>query len=600
VNESLWERAFQLAYFILLDRSAAHECVARALEKLAAQRTRERRRGYWRLRKRELKIRRISRPPEDSLQWLIFLESESCEKTQEMRGQPTEADMIVRYIKHLAQLTTVNSSFHVNIGFNRLLRRYTTPEVQQVYELATRRYPGSEEYRKAKGKLLEQLAARFERFLRVCTAQYGELQFEVHPEQQTWSGLVEECLRLFTPWSGHGSCLQESAAPAAAGVYGLVRRALRASQTPDHVETGRCHWFMHSTCFCHLTQELGLAPPLERLSVPRFLHQDDRGGSGADSSERRAAPLSDAETGVLRDRVSSVMARQGAIPLEPLRIVAHGVVCSRLDPARDGSHRFDIPEGTRLLELRSDTGGSDRILATHWVAYDEDGGVVGGEYTLDLQGGRQLTLGVIPKASAQEEARAAAAVVTIESRLALARKPLSFLRPALASVALVTVGVLAASVYFGPGISRDRLALDRMARQLAQQQGTIASLRRTPDPLTPSVRHYAFGSGAPNIRGEGNTGEPIVTLAAGDSMIILELPVADGAHGPYRARLSTFPQQQERLTEVSLQAVRRRSDWIVEFALPAALVENDTHYLLALTRAEGTDARHYLFKVRKK
>ena len=79
VSTRVWERAFQLSYFILMDRSRARECVARAVEKLAAQRTREKRRAYWRVHKQELTIRRISRPAEDTLQWLIFLESDGFE-----------------------------------------------------------------------------------------------------------------------------------------------------------------------------------------------------------------------------------------------------------------------------------------------------------------------------------------------------------------------------------------------------------------------------------------------------------------------------------------------------------------------------------------
>src|SRR5579864_7397200 len=99
VSERLWERAFQLSYFILMDRSAAGECVARAIEKLAAQQSREKRRTYWRGRKKELTIRRISRPKEDTLQWLICLESEACERQQESQGSPAEADLVVRYVK---------------------------------------------------------------------------------------------------------------------------------------------------------------------------------------------------------------------------------------------------------------------------------------------------------------------------------------------------------------------------------------------------------------------------------------------------------------------------------------------------------------------
>jgi hypothetical protein len=49
--------------------------------------------------------------------------------------------------------TSEKPSFDVNVGFNQLLRRYSTREVQQVYELATGRYPGSEEYARAVDRL---------------------------------------------------------------------------------------------------------------------------------------------------------------------------------------------------------------------------------------------------------------------------------------------------------------------------------------------------------------------------------------------------------------------------------------------------------------
>ena len=200
--------------------------------------------------------------------------------------------MVVRYVKHLAQVTTGSSSFHVNVGFNRLL----LDEVQQLYELATVRYPASEEYRKAKGKLLNQLAARFERFLRVRTGQYGELQFEAHEAHERWLRLVEECLEMFSPWNAGESCLQDGSElrEAASRPSG---RASGSPPAPDRLETNRCHWFMHSTCCGRLVEQLGFDPPRERLAVPRFLHHDGGDpGSHPTSPKRRTEPLSNDET----------------------------------------------------------------------------------------------------------------------------------------------------------------------------------------------------------------------------------------------------------------------------------------------------------------
>lgn len=604
VSERLWEEGFQLSYFVLLDRATARECVARAIEKLAAQRTREKRRSYWRGRKKELTIRRISRSAEDTLQWLICMESEACEKEQELQGRPTEADMVVRYVKHLAQMTTVNSSFHVNVGFNRLLRNYSTPEVQQVYELATERYPAAEEYRKAKGKLLNQLSTRFERFLRVRKAQYGELQFETHEEHQGWSVLVEQCLELFSPWSSHHSCFQDAAAArdTASAPPGPVGGA---SHGPDRLETSRCHWFMHSTCYGRLVKQLGFDPPRERLSVPRFLHHDG-GDPGANptSLDRRTAPLSNDDTRMLRERVSSV--DQGEpIALVPMKIVAHGAVRATLDPARDERRRFEIEEGTRLLEVRSGEGEGDRILATHWIDYGEDHRPLAGEYTIGLQGGRQLALSVVPRSHA-DESGGSRAVVTVEScsastvRAALFSFQGGLLRPVLASVALMAVGGLVASAYFAPRISQDHTVIGHMGEEIAAQKAAIATLEQMPKEVIPSIARYAFSSDAANLRGAGSPGEPLVSFASGQSLVILELPVDNDGHGTFRVTLSTFPDQQERLSETALQPVKRGNRRVVEFPLPAAVVEGDGHYLLDLTHSGGAAAdRRYVFEVRK-
>lgn len=610
VDAAIWERAFQLCYFVLRDRSSARECLARALEKLTVQQSREKRRVYWRARKKELTIRRISRPAADTLQWLICLESETCEKEQEARGSQTEADMVVRYVKHLAQTTTVNSSFHVNVGFNRLLRSYTTPEVQQVYELAAERYPAAEEYRKAKGKLLNQLSARFSGFLRTRTAQYGEVLFETYAERERWSALVEECLVRFAPWSARQSCFGAGhARPVAAD--GKSRHTGCASRPPDRLETSRCHWFMHSACYGRLVEQLGFDPPGERLSVPRFLHHHDGDpGSAGASSDRHTPPLSEGDARMLRERVAAV-ATQHPFPLGPLKIMAHGSVCARLVPGGQERRSFQIPEGTQLLEVWSDAPGESRILATHWIDYDDGGLFLAGEYTIALQRGRRLTLDIAPLPGTDDQVLQHA-TVTVESRAPhpFQQRLRSFWaaspaahpwRPVLASMAFMALGVIAGSVYFQSRLARDQTALGRLSDQVSAQQATIASAKQVaPEHSAPPPTHYAFSANTSNLREVGQAGEPVVTLLPGESLAMLELPVQSGEHASYRVTLSSFPEEEVRLTEATLRPVRRGDGWVVEFALPAPLVENATHYLLNLSSTAGSESARYLFEVRKK
>jgi hypothetical protein len=167
-------------------------------------------------------------------------------------------------------------------------------------------------------------------------------------------------------------------------------------------------------------------------------------------------------------------------------------------------------------------------------------------------------------------------------------------------VALVVAGVLVSGAYLGVRISQDRLIIERLATEVANQKTAIAALEQVPKRSAQLVAHYTFKSDASNLRGAGSPGEPVVSFAPGDSVVILEVPVADGDHPLYRVSLSSFPQEQERLSETALRSVKRADHWVVEFALPAALVEDDTHYLLTLTQMSGADTGHYLFQVRRK
>ena len=174
------------------------------------------------------------------------------------------------------------------------------------------------------------------------------------------------------------------------------------------------------------------------------------------------------------------------------------------------------------------------------------------------------------------------------------------MRPVLAAVTFVAVGVLASSVYFQSRMARDQLTLGRLSDQVSAQQTTITTLKQAaPEHASPPVMRYAFSADTPSLRGVGKAGEPVVTVPPGESLAVLELPVRGGEPTSYRVALSSFPQEQERLNETTLRPVKRGDSWVIEFVLPTALVENDTHYLLSVSTTTGTESARYLFEVRK-
>jgi hypothetical protein len=99
----LLEKGFQLSYFIFPSRSLVIRILTGALNKLKAQRGREIRRTYWRDKYLKRGITRITREEGDTLQWLIFYESDQYEIQQEELRGATLKEMVLRYIKSLVQ-----------------------------------------------------------------------------------------------------------------------------------------------------------------------------------------------------------------------------------------------------------------------------------------------------------------------------------------------------------------------------------------------------------------------------------------------------------------------------------------------------------------
>ena len=611
-GEDLWEKAFQLAFFIVSDRASAYEIAGRAVEKLGVQRSREKRRFYWRGRNTKLRIRRISRPDADALQWLVYLESEECEKEQEKNDRPTEVDLVIRYIKHLVQLTTGASSFYVNVGLNRLLRNYSTPEVQQVYEFITEYYPASEEYRKVKGRLMNRLAARFEGFLKIRISEYRELKFETYEDQRPWMKLVEQCLEAFTPWSTAEACLQ-GPDEFKFGDPGSGARHPGLPNNVDGIETSRCHWFMHSPCYGELAKKLGLDPPEERLSVPQFLLNHDGGRSGPDNAERRVAPLTAAERRALKDRVDSSAAKRPKAPLHSLKILADGAVCAHLNALRDEKRQFDIPEGTKLLEVRTEVDGSDLTLATHWIDYTEGNGMAAGEYVIALKDKRELVFNVVPAGLGSEHE--GGAIVAVESRSnsllrewfdvlsSYARVPRSLPGYAFAAAILIAVGWLGAAVHDRAKFAEQQRTIEHLAAEINSQKTAIPLQQQKPPQPPKIIATYLLGAGNPSLRGTENPEEPVVTFSPDNSLIMLDLAVGDGKYASYRASLSSFVEQQELLREDTLKLIKRGNDRVVEFALPSTLVSDRTHYLITLEGRDSggriTPVSRFLFEIRK-
>lgn len=397
------EKGFELAYFITQDRTSAIEILAGALDKLSVQCRREKRRFYWRY-IHPCPIRRMSHQELDAFQWLILLESEPCERAQELMGDHSLRDMVVRYVKHLVQITTSMSSFYVCVGMNRLLYSYSTSETQAAFELITQRFLGADQYRRAKKMLTSRLRDRFGKLVEPVKARHGEIRFRTLDDQSSWHGLVQECLSMFSPWSTAGYCDQ----------FMLKVDDLRQSRVPvteppprgpDAQETIYCHMFIEPGCRGNLSEILSLSSPEARLALPRFAMKDETNENDGNKTQTSRVPnLCDEEKALIARRLNESRARRRKVRPAAISVIVDGTESSRFDLTSSAQLQIELADGARLIEIRGIDEDGEILLGTHLISY-ADQAFESSKIFQSLRNG-QLRLEISPNPNTGEGARA--------------------------------------------------------------------------------------------------------------------------------------------------------------------------------------------------
>ena len=634
LGKDLMERGFQLAYFILPDRLTAVRIVAGAMNKLKAQSGRESRRTYWRDKHLKRGITRITRNEQDALQWLIFYEADRYEEEQEKSGGATLRDLVVRYIKNLVRMTTAMSSFHVNVGLQRLLHNYSTAETQRVYETVTERYLGADEYRRAKSVLMNKLEKRFGGLLRTIRAGHGELRFEVEQDQSLWAALVETCLKIFTPWSTHHACPVPSDYNASPEKLPQRLSGKGPDQVdPNDVEINRCHAFIDPICYGRLMRALTFDAPGQRLALPRFFMDINSN----DSTGRPTQPptLAPDERKQIMDELSAQDKRRKNASVQSVSLVVDGMERARLDLHNPDLHNqsgatftaIEIEEGAELIELRAQQESGDLLLAVQPVLYEQGHGIAPLRIILFRQGWRKFALEIVPGPQTAEGPRHAAV------KLSYTANPLAeFLhagllhaglldsdgdrqawssgtrfsrtRYAAGALALVTVG-------WGLGIATHMrmqkpqtvaaLPLLTPATQMKPTEPVVALENRKNIPQVSAALSFVLVPDEDVVRTVGSAGYPSVSLPSQPVVVNLELPI-DSAHvkKSFRASLKEFQSHREILSESHLKAKKTAKRSSVLFALPSVMLENRQDYAvdLSATSPEGAseDVGSYTFR----
>lgn len=584
------ERTFQLAFFIVRNRQGAIETVRRALDRFDLQSRRERKRAYWRRKHLRQWVTRASKVDSDILQWLTYAEASPYEKQQEESGEINPEVMVVRYIKCLVEAATTLSSFHLNVGLQRVLRNYSTLETQQVYELVTDRHLGADEYRRAKRLLMGKLQARFGSMLRTTECPYGEIRFVARSDQDCCTEIVDQCLEEFIPWSTQGACVVPPQFHPAQDVLPRFLSGAGAGKADySIIEVNRFHAFLDPVCFSRLAKAAGLDSPEQRLSVPEFFHQNgkNKNKSGDVGKGPHAPPLSDEERVVIRKYLAEQDLRRQGISVRILRIAVNGEECWRARLDEDWQRQFDIEDGAKLIEIWTQHDGEELLLSSHRVLYSPKQDFLSFDGPVFASQGRSLALRISPQTGDGAELRHATATLTCRPKdpITFGRSwgPRSWLallpKYAFLAILLMATGWWIASGWYQRQDAVQRAEWKRLQKELISQR----ALRRGPAGneavlATPgAIASYTLVSDSLGGRETGNS-EIVKVPVPKQGLIILALPIDNLVDHPYRAVLQGFFDHSEILTERLSRSTEPAKNSILEFQVPASLLEPGRQY----------------------
>lgn len=576
--DELLTRGFELAYFLFPDNNAAINILGGALEKLQIQCQREKKRLFWRDKHPSQPVRRIIRKDCDVLQWLILQETEKYETEQEQVADPSKRDLIVRYIKHLVQITTAMSSFYVNIALSRLLHNYTTSEAQFVYESLTQRYLGADEYRRAKSTLIERINKRFSRFLNVIRAEHGELRFDAGDDQQHWASFVNECLKAFTPWSTEGACAKF---PSIKSNHHISASEIRQGETDQNErEMNACHVFVEPACYTRLMKELGLDMPDTRLSLPKFSIRGKSETRDGDTDGNRFATLSPEVRSALRRRMAENEQRRRNLRARTLSIVVDGVHRGEMEPGKHKSMQIELQEGANLIEIRAEDEFGSVPLATQLVGYVDNAFEFLNAAAI-LNDGR-LDLSILPMAKSNDGRLQALLTVNYGPKFNSVRVGLSWwvIWKAWRPRWVFAIGLMMAFIVWGltSAYYKHKIALlQQTSERAANAQGRQLPMQSS------AAANYLIVPDDQRVRSQERMDIPTVSLQSHPQVVILDLQLPRGQKSAtFSADLQMFSGNQTLMSQNFLQAASSERGATVSITVPTRLLETDGYYTIQL------------------
>ena len=393
-EDDLIDAAFELAYFIHQDRPIAQAICLEAMQKLEIAAVAQIKRLYYRPLRQSRS--RASWGDRHLLQRLVYFQSEAWERLAEARDPDslTEEDLLLRFFKHLCQITMKRNSFYASIALGRIVHAYSTADTMDLfYAIAPEgcERKQSDYLRSRKAQLLDEVRTRFGDLLSIVRGPHQEDRIETRepiPQKAAW---VRECLRVLTPWAI--PCWGQKETPSG----GRRRNRFAPERDEDSQEARRFHALFHPPCFATLARLARLADPESRLAIPRFQVRGRPPAQGGRGGEDRSTRLLPEERAAIQRQLFEEARRRRDTPTRYLRVLVDGQERARIDPRASSVARLTLEESAEMIEVRVAGAGGEVPLALHALTGAPEGEPADAQvFSIVLESGQSLSFRVEP------------------------------------------------------------------------------------------------------------------------------------------------------------------------------------------------------------
>jgi hypothetical protein len=477
------------------------------------------------------------------------------------------------------------SSFYVNVALGRLLYNYTTSEAQSAYEILTRRFLGTDEYRRAKAAIMGRIVSRFEPFLKLTRVEHGEHRFEAGDDQQELAPLVNQALSLLTPWSTLGQCSD-------------FWTATEWSQDGNNnvTEVRASHIFIEPECYRRLVTAMAVDVPETKLSLPRFFMPDKQDTPTMSGPETRRAPeLTSEECEQVQRQLAASDGRRRRQQPAALTVLVDGEEQGSLHLTRANARLpIELKLGSHLIELRGeDPSGTVTVFATHFITYAKNS-FEPSRATAQLSQGT-VVFDLTPVQ--QEEGIPSWASLEIAFRPSLTRADdlLSRLMPRHWRTALgyliTAIAMLILGWSFADHFYRREIETLRRDLATAQNASEKASGR--------TIAYYRLADDSKRSRGDSQSQIPEISLSSSSSVIVLEMSVAGNEEAnPVTAELQTFDGDRTLMKQLTTPPFQTPNGRVVRLLVPSDRFASDSYYTIILTTSQSE--HRFSFETRRR